>query len=535
MLKVNKTIIFDWRIKTKELVKYEFYNNFYQGNVRFVHFARTMVSPHATLPASARPDASGRTDVSLSWEARILWWCLIAFGFSFALDYRAPDIGFGAAKTGGSIFQYAMLGMAVGSGAIAVLVGWRQLIVRPGVYLILIWWAYLVLNGSVSILQGNDLSRIVRLMVVPLLIGLGFTITHMAVSAGVTPKRILQVFLAVCAVNIIWQTGFSYATSPDSLLATRPVLSPGVRYIFAWTAVCVLLADRIRPTVLVLFSLAVFVCILCLTRSAAIYFTGAVSGAVACVLLALLWRQLTLSHVLKRVTAFAAIGVVGLVLIVLMLAAVPTLGDWWIDRLFYSDGGGATTEDMSILMRKAEAKAMIDILRESPLAFIHGKGFGAPYYWDDSFLPELVLVYPDPSEFPEEIYTAGHSLWTYALFSGGVIGVVCWLLLFAIPIFSSIRSGALLSRLPAPENDGQLHLVYFGAVALWTMFCSSILENPFDDRLAGPLTGIAAGLPQYYFNRAWHLRQCDHPSENSLTDSAAVSPPQQPPATTAGV
>ena len=470
------------------------------------------------------PPLGESLDGPVSPGARWLWWCLVAFAFSFAFDFRAPDIGFGADKTGGSLSQYAMLAVALASGSLAVLIGWRHLLVRPGVFLIILWWGYLVLNGSVSILQGNEISRILRLMVVPLLIGLGFTITHLAVCAGIPPQRIIRLFLAVCVVNILWQTAFSYATSPDSLLATRPVLSPGVRYIFAWTACCVLLAKKIKPSLLIMFSLAVLTCILCLTRSAAIYFAGAVSGAFVCMIFALLWRQLSIGQAIKRISVFAVLGVIGLVMIVLMLVAIPTLGEWWVDRLFYSDGGGVTTEDMSMLMRKAEAKAMIDILRENPFAFVHGKGFGAAYYWDDSFLPELHLVYADASEFPEEIYTAGHSLWTYALFSGGIIGIICWLLIFSVPVLNSLRGSFLLSRLNELRDTNHLHLIYFGAIAAWTMFCSSILENPFDDRLAGPLTGIAIALPQFYLNRAWVLFQGRAAAAAAPTPDPASAP-----------
>jgi hypothetical protein len=39
------------------------------------------------------------------------------------------------------------------------------------------------------------------------------------------------------------------------------------------------------------------------------------------------------------------------------------------------------------------------------------------------------------------------------------------------------------------------------------MIGSSILENPYDNRLAGPLTGIVAAIPQYYLIEMWRKRR----------------------------
>lgn len=452
-------------------------------------------------------------------EARWIWYCLIGFGVSFAFDFRVD--GTSSSDIGGSFAQYLMAFVALISGSTAAFLGRRYLLVRPGVYFIAAWFGYLAFAGTSALLQGVGPSWIARLMLAPILIGLGMVTVHVAACAGVPARQIVKVFLAICVLNIFWQTSFAYATSDESLLATRPELSPGIRFVFAWSACALLLARKIPRNAVILLGLAVGVCVLCLTRSAAIYLFGAVSGALACLGLAILWGRRSLSHLTRRMGLFGGIGIGGLALIILFLAAVPSLGSWWVDRLFYSDGGGATSEDMSILMRKAEAIAMIDLLNENPASYVWGRGFGASYYWDDSFLPELALAYPDPSDYPDEVHTCGHSVWTYALFSSGIIGVVSWLILFVGPASQSIRGAFLLSRLEKPmppisppsevsslsSHEDDLQFWFFPAVALWTMFCSSFLENPFDDRLAGPLTGMAAGLIQPYLNRAWQLAQ----------------------------
>lgn len=456
----------------------------------------------AALSESEFPSASPPA------ERRWLWWCLVAFGFSFVFDYQAPDIEFGSEKTGGSVFQFGMIGLATASGFLSIWIGWRHLLVRPAAYFLLAWWGYLAFAVIVSVLHGNELGRIVRLMVAPLLIGLGFTTTHLAVCSGVPARRIVGLFLAMCMINVLWQTLFGYATTQKALSETRPELSPAVRFVFAWTAACVLLAKKIPLSSLVMSAVALLVSMLCLTRSAFIYMAAALSGAFVCMVLAMLWQRLTISHATRRMGTLALLGIASLVFIALCLLALPVLREWWMERFLYSDGGGATSEDMSVLMRKAEAKAMLDILKAHPVSFLWGQGFGAAYYWDDSFLPELFLVFPGGEGYPEEIYTLGHSVWTYALFATGALGVLSWALVMAGPALLSIRAGMLLCRIPSEQNEDRLHLVFFGAIALWTMLCSTILENPFDNRLAGPLTGMAAGMPQLFLNRAhWLMRR----------------------------
>lgn len=441
-----------------------------------------------------------------SAERRWLWVCLVVFAFSFAFDYRAPEIGFGTTGSGGSIFQFAMLGSAVASGLFALLIGWRHLLVRPGVYLITFWWAYLAFSAVVAVFQGNELGFILRLLVAPVLIGFGMVICHIALCGGVPVASVIRLFLAVCVVNIFWQTGFYYVTSSQSLLETRPLLSAGIRFIFPWTAGCILLARRIPISTLLIFALALFACVLSLTRGAIIYLAAAFSGAFACLFLAMLFRQISFAHVVRRLGTLAAIAAVAVAMIVIFCLAVPTLGEWWIERFLYSDGGGATTEDMSVLMRKAEAEAMFQSLSERTGSWIWGRGYGAPFYWDDDYLAELFLVYPDRENFPEEIYTAGHNLWTYTTFASGIIGLLCWITLVVSPSVNSLRGVRFLSTLTPGGQIPDLHIAFFPAIALWTLVATSILENPFDFRLNGSLTGIVAAIPQYFLLRAWLLR-----------------------------
>jgi hypothetical protein len=158
-------------------------------------------------------------------------------------------------------------------------------------------------------------------------------------------------------------------------------------------------------------------------------------------------------------------------------------------------------------MRKAEAKSMWDILSKEPHSFIYGRGLGASYYWDESYFPELFLVYPaDRHQFPDEIFSAGHSIWTYTLFSTGWIGIGITLLAFFIPMGMSLHSAYLNSRTVMGPRAWDSFLIFLPFVAMWATLSESVTRNPFDERFTGVLFGFMIALPQFFYNRAIYLR-----------------------------
>ncbi len=205
-----------------------------------------------------------------------------------------------------------------------------------------------------------------------------------------------------------------------------------------------------------------------MTRSLALPFVVSFLTASFCLALAMLWKMYDLRFPFRKVGPLLAMGVAMVFVIVGVAVVQPNLAERWYQRMFDNRGeGGATTEDLSSLMRKAEAKSMWDILSEQPHSFIYGRGLGAAYYWDEDYFPELFLVYPeDRHQFPDEIFSAGHSIWTYTLFSTGFIGIAITLLSFFIPMGLSLHAAwlnsthrhgtsrlGLLSCLPALRRD----------------------------------------------------------------------------------
>src|SRR5690606_12796212 len=211
---------------------------------------------------------------------------------------------------------------------------------------------------------------------------------------------------------------------------------------------------------------------------------------------------------LRKIGPLAAMGAAMAFVVVGVALVQPNLADRWHQRMFDNRGeGGATTEDLSSLMRKAEAQSMWDILAEQPHSFLYGRGLGAAYYWDESYYPELFLVYPnDRHQFPDEIFSAGHSIWTYTLFSTGFIAVAITLLASFIPMGFSLHAAWLNSRTGMGPRAWDSFLVCLPFVAMWATLSESITRSPFDERFTGVLFAFMMALAQFFPNRAFYLR-----------------------------
>jgi hypothetical protein len=212
------------------------------------------------------------------------------------------------------------------------------------------------------------------------------------------------------------------------------------------------------------------------------------------------FRWLSLPPRLLPIAAAVGIGVAGLGI---SSVVYPALLDQWNERLFHHADESNTTTDLSLLTRKAEAESMVKILRDNPVHFLHGMGVGAGYTWSSAYLPELWLAYPRDIRLGEDSWFAGHSTWTYALFSGGVIGLLAHLLLFSSTAIQSLRSVAANARLPGPD----IWLAFLPFVATICFLSETATANPFFERQAGMFYGLMAGLPQVFFVRAGFLRQ----------------------------
>ena len=144
-------------------------------------------------------------------------------------------------------------------------------------------------------------------------------------------------------------------------------------------------------------------------------------------------------------------------------------------------------------MRSGKSSATIRSISSTAAAF------GTSYYWDPAYLPEIWLVLPKEESEVDDIWFAGHSIWTYGLLSGGVIAWSPILVLFgATATFSLHRPPARILRIPGRING--LHFCPF--IATCCLISETLTANPFQERLTGILFGMMAGLSQAFMVRA---------------------------------
>ena len=79
--------------------------------------------------------------------------------------------------------------------------------------------------------------------------------------------------------------------------------------------------------------------------------------------------------------------------VVVVGVAAPFVFERWSERLFNPVGGEQSSADPSALTRFAETKAFITLLNAEPATYLYGRGLGATYYWDESYMPELAPTY----------------------------------------------------------------------------------------------------------------------------------------------
>ena len=445
----------------------------------------------------AHTDPTDRIPVPRTGDAvhveRLLW----VFLMSFALDYRAAASREAGAGTG--IDQLLFLGLCVASSLAILWLGRRFLTVRPGCLLIGFWACFLAFMLLNPLLQGVDPGRSVRVALPLLFCFFGMTNAHIAGCMGIRPSRIVTPVLVAACVNIIWRIIHGFVFKDASLETVRfEVQSPANSWLAAWIGCAILLRGRFHWSLIIAATVLFIGIFITVTRSLIFPVTAAAMAALLCFLLGVAWRQFGWSSLPKRLLPVAAVAALAVLALGTAALIQPVMIERWNERLFHNASDKNLGTDISYLTRKAEADAIWQILSEEPIHFIHGRGVGSSYYWDPAYLPEIWQVLPKTDTAVDDIWFAGHSVWTYALLSGGVIALAAYLIVFGTTAaFSLIAARANVSD-PGPDQ----WLAYLPFVATCCLISETLTANPFQERLTGILFGMMAGLPQAFMVRA---------------------------------
>ncbi len=444
--------------------------------------------PHAVsdpVPVPRAPEAR--------WIEVLLW----VFMASFAFDYRSSVSRADSGGTG--LDQLAFLALCFASTGAILWLGRRFLTVRPGVWIIAFWGAFLFFQIANSVMQGVQPGRSLRVALPLLFCFFGLVNAHIAGCAGIRPSRIVTPMLAAACVNVLWRIVNGFLFQNASVETVRfEVQSPANNWLAAWIGCAILLRGRFHWSVIAACAVLFIGIFITVTRS---LFFPVMASALAtglCFILGVAWRQFEWSALPRRLLP---VGVVAMVMsVALAIAALlqPVMIERWNERLFHNASDRNLSADISFLTRKAEADAIWKILNEDPVHFIHGRGVGSTYYWDPAYLPEIWQVLPKKDTEVDEIWFAGHSVWTYGLLSGGVIALISYVALFGWTAASSLIAARANSMVPGPDS----WLAFLPFVATCCLLSETLTANPFQERLTGIFFGMMAGLSQAFLIRA---------------------------------
>ncbi len=436
------------------------------------------------------------------WVEVLLW----VFMLSFALDYRSSMSREAGAGTG--LDQMLFLGLCIGSSLAILGLGWRYLTVRPGAWLLVFWSLFLAYTLADSFLQGVIPTRSLRVFLPLGFCLLGMSNAHIAGCMGISARRIVAPVLFAACTNVLWRIFHGVVFKHVNLETARlEVQSPANNWIAAWIGCALLLRGRFS------WSLPFACCVLFtgifITVTRSLFFpvlAGGFAGA-ACFLLGIKWGIYGWPALGRRAVALGAAGALVAAALGFVIVIEPVLLEKWNERIFHNASDRNLSADISYLTRKAEADAIWKILTDDPLHFINGRGMGSSYYWDPAYLPEIWSVIPKEEASLDDIWFAGHSVWTYGLLSGGVIALAAYLTLFTgTAAFSLIAARANASD-PGPDQ----WLAFLPFVATCCLLSESLTANPFQERLVGIIYGMMAGLPQAFMVRSSWIHATERP------------------------
>lgn len=437
------------------------------------------------------------------WVERLVW----VFMLSFALDHRNEISNVSGGSTG--LDQLLFLAVCIGATLGIVKLGWRFLTVRPGAWLIGFWalfMAYMLANAA---LQGVAPGRSIRVILPLILCLFGMTNAHIAGCMGIPASRIVRPILIAACINVVWRIIHGLVFTSATLETVRlEVQSPATNWLAAWIGCAVLLRGRFHWSLLAASGILFAGILITVTRS---LFFPVIASALACgvcFMLGVRWKQYRWSSLLKRLLPVAAASALLILTLISVAIVKPVVLERWNERLFHNAYAQNLGSDISYLTRMAEADAIMKILNADPVHYINGRGIGSSYYWDPAYLPEILLVFEKTGESFDDIWFAGHSVWTYGLLSGGVLALAAYLLLFGGTSAFSLLSARANASDPGPDQ----WLAFLPFVATCCLLSETLTANPFQERLVGIIFGMMVGLPQAFIVRASWIHTTAHPT-----------------------
>ncbi len=422
---------------------------------------------------------------------RVLVW---VYGLSWIGDFRGEQ--------GGAAVQFLMFAVTVGSAFTLMILGVKTLFRRPLGWLVLMWWLFLLSTAAVALVRHVNMSIYVRMIGPWLLVGTSMAVCAVASGFGLRWQDALYPMLISSAGNVVWRAVYALKIAGiDPEKVRVEMLSQSLPMIMALMTCGMALQRNFPRLPLILGGMGIASYIFSITRSAIFVIGAAAIGAVVALLRSKQLRILPEGFgMAKSRHMLAGAGALFAVLVLLGVGA-PFVFERWAERLFNPVGADRTSMDPSALTRLSEHKAFWDIMKDEPGSYLFGMGIAQTYYWDESFATELSYTYGNIDIFRSEyreINFPGHTIWTYAFFSGGIFGLLIHTAFFIMIVRNGWRAGSALRH----ARQVPLEIGWLSFAGVLAFISASVTFNPFIERSAGIVLGFLAGFPQFIFREA---------------------------------
>jgi hypothetical protein len=457
-------------------------------------------------------------------QRKLLTFFVWLYCLSWAFDYRGEE-------GGSTIIQLGFFGITVMSASAVILLGFRHLFILPGGWLVLGWGLYIGSTFVVAVVNHVPMGDYSRTLLQVLLVWFSMCVTQVAAGAGLSYKSVLYPMLIAGVINVFWRAIYMLVIRGTPLDMVRvEMLSQCLPMLLAFMFCALTFRMRWPLMPLTIGMIGILSYVLSVTRSAIFIIFAEV---MVCLWAAWRARQLGVlpKGFLNRKLHHGLTGFGALVAVLgLLIVAAPFVLERWEERLFRPVGADRSSADPSALTRMAEIKSFKALLDAEPATYIYGRGLGHAYYWDESYAVELAqYTYGNEDEFRSfaaHVTFPGHSIWTYALFSGGVIGLLSYVGLFGMGTYWAVKS---VRKLPACPGF-PLEIAFLPVVALGGFLSLSLTFNPFIERASSITMGTMLLFPQFLLMQAWRNARTPQPQAQTIVlppgTQLVMSPPR---------
>lgn len=407
---------------------------------------------------------------------------VLLYVIPFSLDFKGVE-------SGGGIIQFLYLCTVLLSASLLIFFLLKQPIKynipKKVLNLSKLWWLFLISSLLTMLINKIPFGNYIRVVMPFLLSGISTFLVLLLYSRGRNLKGLFNPILLATVISVLWTPIYAlfFLQIPISEMRHQ-ILSPILPFLLGY-GLALLVFDRLMSyKVILVFAVCFGIIVLSVTRSNILIFLGL--SIFLFVSLPkdsrkLLWSRLVVITIL--LILFSAI------LIPLIEFFRPEILSNWTQRLFTNNSDLGF--DVTLTTRLAEYSGQMNLLFETPLTTLVGRGLGSVYLWDYEYFNLLSQVISMHILEDSEPWFAGHSVWVYSLYSGGFLfGLLVPFCLIRSTIWSwvCIRNSVLYTK------ENKIIIIFFSLICV-SIFTASFTANPFGVRIIGLLFGMGVVLP----------------------------------------